>query len=52
LNRSTCFALGNQRAAPHLISLQDILDTKMDEVAASELAIDCEIEQRQVAGPV
>jgi hypothetical protein len=47
----TGFLLANCRAIDCIPTRCNILDTKCDDIAAPQLAVDCEIEHRQVAYP-
>jgi hypothetical protein len=45
------FLLPHCRAVYCIATWRDVLDAKCDDIAAPQLAIDCEIEHRQVTGP-
>jgi hypothetical protein len=52
LDRSACLPLNDGSAISDPAAGADIVDLWADEIAASELAIDCEIEQGKVARSV
>jgi len=49
LNRPAGLVLDNRRPVSHAASRRDVVDPKVNEIAAAQLAIDGEIEQRQIA---
>ena len=49
LNRTAGFVLDNRRSVSHVAACRDVVDPKADEVAAAQLAVDGEVEQREIA---
>jgi len=49
LNRATGLLLSNRRTVDGAASRRNILDSKRDNVAAAQLAVDGHIEQREVS---
>jgi hypothetical protein len=49
LNWPLCLALHNHRAGQNLIAVGDVANSKIDEIAAAQLAVDGEIEHRQIS---
>jgi hypothetical protein len=49
LNRAAGFVLDDCRPISHPIPSRDVVDPKTDEIATARLAVDGEIEQRQIA---
>ena len=52
LNWSLCFSLHDHRPRQNLISVRDVADFEIDEIASSQLAIDGQIEHRQISNLV
>ena len=49
LNRTAGLVLDNCRPVSHVAADGDVIDPKADEIAAAKLAVDGEVEQRQIA---
>lgn len=52
LHRSSGLALRDPRSRPHLVALHHVFDPQVDEIAAAQLAINGQIEERQVTHAV
>jgi hypothetical protein len=49
LDRTAGLVLDNRRAVSHLTTCRDVVDPKANEIATAKLAVDGEIEHRQIA---
>src|SRR5690606_13177208 len=52
LNWRAGLALADHSARAHLIALHHVLDAQVHEVASTKLAVDRQIEERQIADPM
>jgi len=51
LDRPPCFPLYHGASVPHPAAGPYVIDLQADEIAASELAIDCKVEQGEISFP-
>src|SRR5687768_12248348 len=50
LHRALGFLLHDDRAVAHALAMANVTDLEPDEIARAQLAVDCQVEKRELAG--